>query len=349
MLAYGFVFHMGLFNFYLSMGLCLWYLAMFWRRSWASRCAVAPLLILAWVAHPFPVAWAAGIAAYIACVERVRPQRRLVFLAFGLAALAIARYILVHRYTHVWSPEQAFSITGANQLLLFGLKYILPFTGLLLLWLTWLVRLAKRLGIANLLSTTSFQLWLLNATAVLLIPDRLIFPIGFITARLSLGAALMLCATLAAVPARGFERVALIAVAILFFSFLYADDRALNHLEDTLDASLSQLPRGQRVVTRLASPSLRSLCLYHQLDRACIGRCFSYANYEASSERFLVRAHPGNGIVLADYADADAVANGTYLVQPRDVPLYLVYWCGSDALTVCSRQLQVGETIGKVN
>ena len=349
MLAYGFVFHMGLFNFYLSMGLCLWYLAIFWKRSWASRCASAPLLILAWLAHPFPVAWAAGVAAYIACAERVRPQRRLLFLAFGLAALAIARYILVHRYTHVWSPEQAFSITGANQLLLFGLKYILPLTGLLLLWLIWLVRLAKRLGIANLLLKTSFQLWLLNATAVLLIPDRLIFPIGFITARLSLGAAVMLCATLAAVPGSGVERVALVVVAVLFFSFLYADDRAFNHLEDGLDASLSQLPPAQRVVTRLASQSLRSLCLYHQLDRACIGRCFSYANYEASSERFLVRAHPDNGIVLAEYTDADAVANGTYIVQPRDVPLYLVYLCGPDALTVCSRQLHVGETIGKVN
>jgi hypothetical protein len=349
MLAYGFVFHMGLFNFYLSMGVCLWYLAIFWKRSWRIRAAAAPLLILAWLAHPFPVAWAAGIAAYIACVERVRPQQRLWFLAPGLAALAIARYILVHRYTHDWSPEQAFSVTGANQLVLFGLKYIMPFMGLLLLWLTWLAKLAKRLGIANLLLTIPFQLWLLNATAVLLIPDRLIFPIGFITARLSLGAALMLCATLAAAPASNFERVALVAVTVMFFCLLYADDRALNHLEDRLDAALAQLPRAQRVVTRLGSQSLRSLCLYHQLDRACIARCFSYANYEASSQRFLVRARRGNGIVFADYADADAVANGTYVVQPRDVQMYLVYLCGADTLTVCSRQLQAGEIIGKVN
>src|ERR1700690_4416135 len=34
MLAYGFIFHLGFFNFYLSLGLCLWYLAIFWDASW---------------------------------------------------------------------------------------------------------------------------------------------------------------------------------------------------------------------------------------------------------------------------------------------------------------------------
>jgi hypothetical protein len=35
MLAYGWVFHMGFFNFYLSMGLCLWALAVVW--DWQPR------------------------------------------------------------------------------------------------------------------------------------------------------------------------------------------------------------------------------------------------------------------------------------------------------------------------
>src|SRR5271156_1634597 len=34
MLAYGFIFHMGLFNFYLALGLCLWYLAISWGKGW---------------------------------------------------------------------------------------------------------------------------------------------------------------------------------------------------------------------------------------------------------------------------------------------------------------------------
>src|ERR1700693_730187 len=60
MLSYGFIFHMGFFNFYLSMGLCLWYLAFFWDGPWRVRALSIPLLALAWLAHPFPVLWAVG-------------------------------------------------------------------------------------------------------------------------------------------------------------------------------------------------------------------------------------------------------------------------------------------------
>ena len=54
MLAYGWVFHMGFFNFYLGMGLCFWALAAAWdwRPRWAL-CTV-PLLALAYVAHDSP-------------------------------------------------------------------------------------------------------------------------------------------------------------------------------------------------------------------------------------------------------------------------------------------------------
>jgi hypothetical protein len=354
MLAYGFIFHMGFFNFYLSMGLCLWYLAIFWKQGWRIRAAAAPLLILAWLAHPFPVAWAAGIAAYIALANGIQLRRRPLLLLLGLAVLASTRFILTHRYVYSWSLDQATFTTGANQIALFGLKYVPPFAALLLIWAVLLHTLIKRLGMAGLLSTISFQLWLLNAAAVLLLPDRVLFPhfgrpLGYIAERLSLPAGLELCATVAAAPTIRFVRVVLILVAVLFFIFLYTDNRELNRMEDRLDIAVNQLPPGQRVMSSLPDQSLRSLCFHHDLDRACIGHCFSYANYEPSSRQFRIRAEPGNRIVLDNEADVDAVANGTYIVQPRDVPLYLVYLCGADPLTVCSRQLRVGEIIGKVN
>ena len=352
MLAYGFIFHIGFFNFYLSMGLCLWYLAAILEESWRVRIMAMPLLLVAWMAHPFPVVWAAGTAAYITVAARVQPARRAPLLMFGLALLVASRYIFTHRYTNSWSLDQATFITGANQIALFGLKYVLPMAGLLLVWAALLHRLIKTQGLAQLLSTIPFQLWLLSAASVILIPDRILFPqfaqpFGYIAERLSLGAGLMLCAVLAAAPMPRLARVALVSVTLLFFGFLYADDLELNHLEDRLDAEVDQLSPGQRAINSLPDQSLRSLCIEHQLDRACIGHCFSYANYEPSSRQFRVRARPGNAIVLDNPADIQAIARGSYVVQPRDLPVYALDPCGSDFSELCSRPLQLGETVGK--
>ena len=195
MLAYGFIFQMGFFNFYLSMGLCLWYLAIVWGSSRALRvhAMAAPLLILAWIAHPFPVVWAVATAAYVMVADRVQPRQRLLLVTIRLAALITGRYILTHRYPHTWSLDQVTFITGADQIALFGLKYVPSIRrpsadmGILAPPLS-----SSALAGPHLFSTIPFQLWLLNAAAVLLIPDRVLFPrfarpLGYIGERLSLG------------------------------------------------------------------------------------------------------------------------------------------------------------------
>ncbi len=349
MLAYGFIFHMGFFNFYLSLGVCLWYLAFFGDGSWQTRALAAPLLLVAWSAHPFPVVWAVATAAYLTAANSIAPRRRLPLFLLAIAALATTRYALTHRYSYSWSIDQVTFTTGANQIALFGLKYVPLLAGLLLIWAILLHRLIKRENIASLVSTPSFQLWLLNAAAAFLIPGRILFPqfgrpLGYIAERLSLAAALMMCAVLAASPATRLVRLALISVAVLFFALLYTDQRELNRMEDRLDLAVARLPPGQRVISELPDQSLRSLCLYHDLDRACIGHCFSYANYEPSSRQFRIHASPGNGIVLDDYDNVDAVAAGTYIVQSRDLPLHLIYLCG--LRDFCSRPLNLGENSG---
>lgn len=356
MLAYGFIFHMGLFNFYLSLGICLWYLAIIWRpgekKNWRIQAYAAPLLILAWIAHPFPVAWAVATAAYTTAANVVQPHRRPLLLLLALTALVAARFVLTHRYLCNWSLDQAAFITGANQVALFGMKYVPTLAGLLLVWAVLLRNLIKRSGMSHLLSTIPFQLWLLSAAAVLLIPDRILLPqfgrpLGYIAERLSLTSALMLCAILAAAPATRLIKVALGSVAVLFFALLYTDHRDLNRMEDKLDIVVSHLPPAQRVVRPLPDQSLRLLCIHHDLDRACIGHCFSYANYEPSSRQFRIRAQPRNGIVLDSDADVDAVARGAYVMQTRDLPLYLVYQCGLNLRDLCSRQMHAGDTIAQ--
>jgi hypothetical protein len=358
MLSYGFIFHLGLFNFYLSMGLCLLALAIFIApgRRPSLRATAAPLLILAWVAHPFPVLWAIATGAYIAIAKRFASRRRVLILASALTALLVARYIVTHRYLYSWSPRQLFFISGADQLKLFDWKYDLPFAGLLAMQWILLRSLIKSSGLANLVAEIPFQLWLLNAAAVFLIPDVVNLPafqrpFGNVTDRLSLTAALTMCALVTAAPAHRFVKIGLVFVTVIFFALFYADNLALNRLEDRLDAAVARLPAGQRVLSSLPSRTLRALCFQHDLDRACVGHCFSYGNYEASSGQFRVRATPGNSIVLGNAVDVDAVANGTYIVRPQDLPLSLVYLCGSGSLqsnldSVCVRSLHAGEAVG---
>lgn len=353
MLTYGFVYEIGFFNFYLSMGICLWYLAIFWQGGWRLRLAITPLLALAWVAHPFPVAWAAGTAAYIAIAQSVQPRHRLLLLGAGVLTLVATRYTLTSHYQYTWSWTQVYLVTGASQTLIFGERYLYIFAGLLFVWLVLLRKRVKTCGWTRLLLTIPFQLWLLNAAAVLLIPNTVNFPnyglpFSFVIDRLSLAAGIMICAVVGAVPMRMHEKIALAALAAVYFGFLFMDTRELNRLEDGIDAAVGHLPAGQRVVGFFPSWSARIRPLQHALDRACIGHCFSYANYEPSSRQFRIRTQHENPFVFGDYADVNALEAGAYEVKPRDLPLYGVFLCGPELRSVCSRSLQAGEVSGSM-
>jgi hypothetical protein len=113
-------------------------------------------------------------------------------------------------------------------------------------------------------------------------------------------------------------------VALLFFGFLYRDEGALNAFEDRIATLVSQLPPGQRVVSAIDDPSLRISALTHMIDRACLGRCYSYANYEPSTAQFRIRVVADNPIVVSTYADSSQLQDGSYVVKERDVPLYQV-------------------------
>ena len=350
LLTYGFVYEIGFFNFYLSMGICLWYLAIFWNGNWRRRIAITPLLALAWLAHPFPVVWATGTAAYIAIAQRLQPRQRLLLLGLGLLPLLATNFILIRHYQCRWSWKQFVFITGANQVVIYGAKYVFILAGLLFVWLVLLRKWIKQHGLAQLIHSVPGQLWLLNAAGVVLIPSAVNFPnyglpFTYVSDRLSLAGALVGCALLGAVPLRVHEKIALAAVAVMFFSFLYIDTRELNRLEDSINAVVEQLPSGQRVIGSFPGWSLRVIPLQHALDRACIGRCFSYANYEPSSRQFRIRAQAGNPVVFDKYSDVKAVEEGRYVVEPPDLPLYEVFLCGPARHEVCLSSLEAGKVI----
>ncbi len=351
--SYGFIFHAGFFNFYLGMGICFWYLAFVLSGGWRIRCLVTPLLLLAWTAHPMPVVWAVGLALYIAVAERLPPQGRLLLLTAGAAAMVEVHFLLVTRYQCIWSLDQAWFATGAKQLMLFGRMYEIPCWLFLAAWAMLFWRHAIACRWRNVALDMGFQLWLLTTIAVVMIPAAIAFPLyaapfNFVSLRLSLAAGIMLGAFLGDVQPKGHERVILTLGALIFFGLVFRDARKLNLMEDKLDAALEQVPAKSRVIGILRVPSRDFSPAEHAVDRACIGRCFSYANYEPSTGQFRVRAEAGNPIVMADYADVYSVELGRYRVQAGDLPVFLIYLCGPDRQQVCSRELHGGEVVGSV-
>src|SRR5437899_4662910 len=86
MLAYGWVFHMGFFNFYLSLGLCFWAMRLAWDLSPRRVSIAAALLALAYVAHALPVVWTAALLVYAPVARRLsRMGRTYLTAAFVLA------------------------------------------------------------------------------------------------------------------------------------------------------------------------------------------------------------------------------------------------------------------------
>ena len=149
----------------------------------------------------------------------------------------------------------------------------------------------------------------MSAGGVLILPATVFIPgflhaLAYIAERMSLGVGICVCALLAAVRPRPFERYAMLAVALLFFAFLYRDERVLNAFEDRMGGAVAGIAPGQRVVSLVDDPDLRVNALTHMIDRVCIGRCYSYANYEPSTAQFRVRAVAANPIVVKTYAES---------------------------------------------
>lgn len=244
MLAYGWVFHMGFFNFYLSMGLCFWALAAAW--DWQPRWAAiaAPLLALAYLAHALPVVWTAGLLLYQWLARRISARSRVYVTAAWLFGMVLLQFAVGHATLSRWSPAQIKMATGADQVWVFDGKYYAVLLGLLVLWAMLFLDLLKDSGARRVMTSVPFQFCVISAAAVCILPTTILLPgfthtIVFIAERMSLGVGICVCALLAAARPRAFQRYALALVALIFFSFLYRDEKVLNTVEDRINGVLS--------------------------------------------------------------------------------------------------------------
>ena len=355
MLSYGWVFHSGFFNFYLSLGLCFWAMAAAWNpgspgtRGPSRRAAMAlPLFAIAWLAHYLPVLWGLSVLGYVFLARRLPPRRRVLLLAGSVAVLS-----LVHAAARVtlltqWHPRQILLGSGADQARVFDDKYYVTFLGLLAIFGLLLVDLLLQEGVRTVVSGIEFQVWALGVAMVAMVPTAMVgrgILAAFLSDRMSLPVGVCLLALLGRARPGRLERWALTGIALLFFGFLYRDERILNAFEDRLEQTVAQLPAGERVVNTVDDPDLHVNALTHMIDRVCLGRCYSFANYEASTGNFRIRAEAGNAFVAATYQDSWALQTGTYVVKPGDVPLHLIVLDESGQMAV--RSLNAGQTTGR--
>lgn len=349
--AYGWTFHMGFFNYYLSLGLSFFSLAIFWRgRGWERLVALAMAPLVA-VAHPLGFFWLLGAGLYIGLAAK--PPRRYQFLLF-LAAIAMIlglRYYLVHHYITAPATKPFYFFNGADQLFLFGERYRIPELALIAFALISLavdvVRRRREAGLWEYYAIP-LQLYLLVELAVPLFPGGVRFPhhaapIALLTERVTSVSIVLGCCLLGAMRPSRWHLVGSAAIAALFFSFVYQDTAAINKMEAQIVQLVRELPPRQRVMGTILPPPDSRVMIQHILDRACIGHCFDYGNYEPSAEVFRVRATPGNPYVLSDYDEATSMEEGEYTVQPEDLPVFQIYQCSLDGAKLCIHALEAGE------
>jgi hypothetical protein len=265
-----------------------------------------------------------------------------------LALLIVTRHFLTVHFPTRWSSEQVVSMTGADQMSVYESKYHPLEFMLLVVWFSLFLRAVRRRGEERMLFGIPFQLCLIASLAVLFLPGAILLPgynhpLRYISERMSLIIAVSCCALLGEVVPGNREKTAIAVLMGLFFSFLYVDTRALGYVESLMEQSVAQMPVGARVISALCDERRDVNLLGHTLDRVCIGRCFSYGNYEPATGQFRVRAEGPNTFVASEDHDTGALQQGTYVVKPDDPPLYQIYLRNH---YLDSRLLKAGDVTG---
>jgi hypothetical protein len=365
--AYGWTFEEGLMNYYISIGLAFFGLALLRSGLGWGKSVIVILAGLIWLANPLGLVFLISAAAYILLVQSVQPRYQGMLFA-GSALIVVALHFYMDatvpqnlsngvRYGIVWSVEPGLLLDGHDQLGLYGPKYLLPSYLLqCFIWGSMIIDVDSRQRIPRYWSTYLLpsQLYGLVLLAAALLPTDIRMPqyaapLEFLTERLTSVSAILACCLLATVKPRKWHFGVSALIACLFFCFLYQDTATISHLEDQVESIVHALPRNQRVITSISWPGPASRVVRHHIvDRACIGWCFSYGNYEPSTGQFRIRALAGNPVVIADSTSIGGLTANKYVVQKRDLPLYEIYRCDSTMTSLCVHELAAGEYNGSI-
>ena len=358
MLTYGYSFQMGFLNYYLSLGLASWSLVLLWRGKGLLRVAGGLLIPLVFFAHPLGLSWLVSLGLYLVLWTKLPRWWKLSVPIGAVGVLAGVRWYLAHRaqFPVEWTHDPFYLLNGADQLNLFGSRYaILSWValgfGVICVALDVITR-RRECGFWKSLRLPA-ELYLVAIFATALLPENLRPSItggwiGLLVSRLTTITAIFGLCLLSCLKPRRVQVVGFAACALLFFTFLYQDTLVLNRMETAAEHLVNGLAFGTRVLSTIwAPPHSRISFVGHFVDRACIGHCFSYANYEPSSGQFRVRVQPGSPLVIAFDDDSEDMQAGEYEVQDEDLPAVEIFQCDAADLTkLCIRDLASGEKNG---
>ena len=355
MLAYGYSFSMGFLNYYISLGLACFGLAAFWRGgagNWISTLILSPLILLA---HPIGFLWLAATIVYVSFWRLIPEYWRLILPILVIAGYLAVRVFLTNnpRFDADWRPDPFFWMNGSDQLILYGHRY-LTLARIALAWgiLCFLPAFAQGLragGARARAFRLPLELYLVALTAAAFLPenfrtDQFAGWIGLIVSRLTSITAIFGLCVLALVPLRKWQIAGFGVCAAVFFVFSYQNTQAISRVESNAKSLIATLPFGTRVVPVVSAPEdWRIEFIAHSVERACIGHCFSYSNYEPSSGQFRIRVRPGSPIVTASVDQSEAMSSGDYIIRPEDLPLVSIYQCDeADWTRLCAAPLWAG-------
>jgi hypothetical protein len=360
MLAYGYSLNMGFLNYYLSVGLACFALAVTREGRGANWIAGAAFALLTYLAHPLGFVWLAGTWIHVSIWRRLRNQWKLLLPGTAIAGLFLLHWYLAHRarFPVDWSSPPFYALNGSDQLALYGARYI------------WVAGAAFAFGLISFFADAivrqrdsafwsalrlPVELYAVLFCATSLLPENLQPPlyagwIGLLVTRLTTISAVLGLCVLGTLQPRKWHVAGFGLCAVAFFSFLYQDTLQLNRMEVAAEQLVKDLPEGTRALATIWAPEgSRINFIGHEVDRACIGHCFSYVNYEPSSGQFRLRVRPGSPVVTASNDDSEDMQSGEYEVGDDDLPMMQIYQCDDKDLTkLCIRPLVVGEKNGRL-
>lgn len=358
MLAYGYSFNMGFFNYYISIGLACWSAGIFLggpRSDWIVALALWPVIYLA---HPIGFLFAVGITGYLALRGVLSGIWKLIVPVGTVGGVALLHWVLATHsdYDVDWTKDGPFYVfNGSDQLVLYGDQYAslaraAVLFGVICFVVDAVLRRKERASWKAF--ALPLELYVVAFVVIVLLPENIrpsadVAWIGLLVSRLTLVAAVFGLAVLGCLTPRKWQLLGFGLLGLAFFVFLHDDAVSLNQTEVNAEALLSRLPDGTRVIPTLsAAPDSRIEFVGHLADRACIGHCFSFSNYEPASGQFRVRATPGNRIAVSPYPQLEKMVSAGYAFQAGDLRLVQLYECDRrvDLRKLCVREIGVGET-----
>jgi len=362
MLAYGWTFNVGFFNYYLSLGLGFFAMALVWSSRGGELILAAVLAVLVFVAHPQGFVWLVGCVCYVVLWRLLPRGWKLAVPGAVVLAVIIARLYLMSHYESftVWQMFGPGIYNGSDQLALYGVRYYILSGVALLFGVACFVadRLRRdRAPESSADMRLPLELHWFVVFAIYVLPDVVRLPlysgwVGALALRLTTVAAVMGLCVLGLMRPRKWHTAGFAIIAVVFFTFLYQDTATLNSMEAQIERLIaSNVPAGGRVTATIWAPrDSRLPFIVHLVDRACAGKCFSFQNYEPPSRQFRVRVSEGGSPLNTDDSRASLqMEAGEYVVQPRDLPIAQIYQCDEhDWTRLCVRQLAVGEANGRI-